>query len=224
MYRAVSTNGSQRAVSTNGTMYFTRAPDQGSCADKTPVIQGRKTGKTWILKKSGRDVYQLGHPCLVKTNINKKILAVRTFSWYISLTFQRAQHISFVYFSERSIYHQHILASIAYITRIFQRVYQKSLVAQHISLVYFSEHSIYHQHILASVAEITCSIAYITCIFQRAYHISLAYFSEHISLVYFSECSIYHLHILASVASINLIFQRAYHNISLVYFSERSKY
>ena len=54
MYRAVSTNGSQGAVSTNGTMYFTRAPDQGSCADKTPVIQGRKTGKKWFNKNRPR--------------------------------------------------------------------------------------------------------------------------------------------------------------------------
>ena len=149
MYRVVSTNGSQGAVSTNGTMYFTRAPDQGSCADKTPVIQGRKRVKNGF-KKTGRGVYQLGHPCLMKTNINKKILVD-----YIGCALSPAspqkccaleQTYIIIYFSERSIYHLYILASVSYITCIFQRAYHN------ISLVYFSERSIYHLYISASIS------------------------------------------------------------------------
>ena len=162
---------------------------------KLPYSRGAKRVKM-VLKKAGRDAYQLGHPCLLKTNTNKKFLLCAL-----------SRGIYHLHFSERSIYHLYILASVAYITSIFQR-------AQHISLVYFGEcsrnhlqHSIYHLYILASIAYITSIFqrAYITSIFQRVQHISLLYFSEHsiyhhfqrayISLVNSSECSIYHLHI-----------------------------
>ena len=135
-------------------MYFTRAPIRALARIKLPYSRGAKRVKM-VLKKTGRDAYQLGHPCLLKTNTNKNFACLSNLADYVGCALFRGKY--HLHFSERSIYiyHLHISASATSINSIFQRAWHN------ISLVYFSERSIYHLYISASATTINS-------IFQRA--------------------------------------------------------